>query len=679
MTPALSPWLLEAIGLALLHSLWQGAALAGVYLVFSRMSASPRARYAVALACLFALVAGLVVTTSALTPVRQSALLAVPIAADPIPLGSPSAMPAATLGAGQPIGSSVWSASPAWLAWVWIAGLGLLSLRLLADMGRVVRVVQHSRSGPRDLVEMATELGRAMGLGRLIPVRLHDALDSPVVAGWLRPLIVFPARTVEVLPTRQIRALMAHEIAHIARYDPLVNLVQSVVEVVVFFHPAAWWLSRQARDERELIADDLARTATDPETLARALAALVTPPTLAAPAATGGSMLHRIQRLLEPVRPRNPAIRTLTGAVVAATLGLVLVGDVLADGPDKRARAAGVDDPEADGCTEAYGAGLTGTELPDHASPAATRCGRMAARMGADTPDVDAITEDAVWLVEHHPAHAVHLATWDATVRGLVHRDAVTDAWSGALERHPDAPEVYRQAAIWFGATRDHDRAVALLERAVELDPFSARTRWELAEQLRSAGRADEAIAATREAEALDSDEPPYERIMAGETAVKAALETGDWDLVEQEAQALLDVVSSVDPDTWNVGNGLARAHGALGEVALRRGDAVAAAEHLTHLCDRWTPQLVSFGPDFTLAVELLDHGGHTDALSESFRECADLVGQSSDLSDGDHARVARYADFAERAEAGDPTLRDDLLQTTPTRKRSAPAEREGQ
>jgi uncharacterized protein (TIGR03435 family) len=121
----------------------------------------------------------------------------------------------------------------------------------------------------------------------------------------------------------QLEALFAHELAHIRRADYLVNLVQSVAEALLFYHPAVWWVSGHLRAEREMCCDDVAVSICgDPLVYATVLAGLEASRRAqlnVAMAATGGSLAHRIARLLGVSRP---APRTLPGPTTAA--GVVL-------------------------------------------------------------------------------------------------------------------------------------------------------------------------------------------------------------------------------------------------------------------------------------------------------------------------------------------------------------------
>lgn len=151
-------------------------------------------------------------------------------------------------------------------------------------------------------------LALRMGLhrSRHVPLKLHAGLASPVTVGFWRPVILLPAALLSGMPVALLEALLAHELAHVRRWDYLVNLLQSVAEALLFFHPVVWWLSARMRAEREQVADALAAQALqDPQQLATALHALSLH--AAAPqhagllmSARGGALLTRIERLMAP-------------------------------------------------------------------------------------------------------------------------------------------------------------------------------------------------------------------------------------------------------------------------------------------------------------------------------------------------------------------------------------------
>ncbi|MCX7289924.1 M56 family metallopeptidase, partial [Janthinobacterium sp.] len=209
-------------------------------------------------------------------------------------------------------------APPAWRAalqaWMpalvlaWGAGVGLMSLRLCLGLAWVGKLRRQAVAAPAIWQARVDALAQRMGLhrSRQVPLKLHAGLSSLVTVGFWRPVILLPAALLSGMPVALLEALLAHELAHVRRWDYLVNLLQSVAEALLFFHPVVWWLSARMRAEREQVADALAAQALqDPQQLATALHALSLH--AAAPSqpgllmsARGGALLTRIERLVAP-------------------------------------------------------------------------------------------------------------------------------------------------------------------------------------------------------------------------------------------------------------------------------------------------------------------------------------------------------------------------------------------
>ena len=157
-----------------------------------------------------------------------------------------------------------------------------------------------------------------------------------MVVGWWRPVILLPATAVTGLPSDQLALILGHELAHIRRHDYLVNLVQSVIETVLFYHPAVWWVSSRIREERENCCDDRAVSLCgDRLEYARALAALEQMRVGAwslAPSANGGTLLARIRRILGVAAADDPRARGLAGTVTLTTLAFLGLGLFIAPG-----------------------------------------------------------------------------------------------------------------------------------------------------------------------------------------------------------------------------------------------------------------------------------------------------------------------------------------------------------
>ncbi|HEX9366470.1 MAG TPA: M56 family metallopeptidase, partial [Vicinamibacterales bacterium] len=218
---------------------------------------------------------------------------------------------------------------------VWIAGVSTLSLRLLTGWIWIQRLRTRGHAPAADEWQrVATRLARRLHIGRAITLLESTLVDVPTVIGWLKPVVLLPASALAALSPRQLEAILAHELAHIRRHDYLVNLLQTLVETLLFYHPAVWWLSRRIRVERENCCDDLAVSLCgDPVAYANALADLESlrsetiPTHHIAMAATGGALLQRIRRLLGAPSShsgRGPA--WLAGSVALLLIGGIALG-----------------------------------------------------------------------------------------------------------------------------------------------------------------------------------------------------------------------------------------------------------------------------------------------------------------------------------------------------------------
>src|SRR6266700_8429858 len=159
---------------------------------------------------------------------------------------------------------------------IWLTDVTILTLRLLTGWLWVKRIRTHGvtpaePSWNRLLVRVACRLH----IRRAITLLESTLVEVPTVIGWLKPVVLLPVSALGGLAPQQLEAILAHELAHIRRHDCLVNLLQTLVETLLFYHPAVWWLSRRIRIERENCCDDLAVSLCgDPVAYATALADL---------------------------------------------------------------------------------------------------------------------------------------------------------------------------------------------------------------------------------------------------------------------------------------------------------------------------------------------------------------------------------------------------------------------
>ena len=146
-----------------------------------------------------------------------------------------------------------------WLAPLWAAGVMLMSFRLAVGWLGARRLVRLAGPPlPERWQQVALSLAAKMRVRPAFRLLESARVVGPAVIGWLRPAILVPAGALCGLSADQLEAVLAHELAHLARRDALVSLLESVAEVVLFYHPAVWWISSRIRREREHCCDDLA-------------------------------------------------------------------------------------------------------------------------------------------------------------------------------------------------------------------------------------------------------------------------------------------------------------------------------------------------------------------------------------------------------------------------------------
>ena len=302
----------SSLAWALIDFLWQGLLVGWVaaLLLALMRKARPQARYLVAcgalLLCAALPLAGMVARMAEADAGPASSAL--PVVASSTVASAVAALPVAAIDAGRFAAWTNWeSALQERLPLVllcWALGAGLLALRMVLGLAWVRRRTRagHYRLDPAWQARL-DRMAQGMGIARRVTIGLVDDLTSPVTAGWWRPVVLVPASLVSGMPPQLLEALLAHELAHVRRCDYVVNVIQSAIEILLFYHPAVWWLSKRIRDEREQIADDVAAsTLGEPRRLALALSELdlfqVTPQLI--PAAHGGNLMSRIKRLVRP-------------------------------------------------------------------------------------------------------------------------------------------------------------------------------------------------------------------------------------------------------------------------------------------------------------------------------------------------------------------------------------------
>ncbi len=301
---------MEQLGWALIHFLWQGALIGAICALCFALVRSPQWRYAIGLAG--------VAVMAVMPPLTWLAL------DRGMPAGQRFEVPAIWPQAVPDGPAGEFSNPISWIAWlplIWACGASLLSARILAGWWLERRLVQSSAPLPGDWAERLSMVALASGLSRKWRAAVSERITIPQVSGILRPILLLPASALTQIAPDQLEAILAHELAHIRRHDYLMNLLQTAVECLLFYHPAVWWLSRRVREDRELCCDAAAvEYCGDRAAYAKALLALEESRPILAMAASGGSLRDRVASLLGHRRPASFVLPVTAILLVAAGL-----------------------------------------------------------------------------------------------------------------------------------------------------------------------------------------------------------------------------------------------------------------------------------------------------------------------------------------------------------------------
>lgn len=273
ITQVLSSSLTYSVAWALLHFLWQGTALAALAGVAMALCRRAQIRYLLGVATLVLMLVAPLATLLLVNSqpgsgmddtVRSSAPPRTRPQEQSVPSRPAGAAHARSVGqlAESPVSVSHIPVSPQALLWLveaWLLGVAFFSLRSAG--GFIVLERERRRKSalvnPR-VLEICRTLERRLGIDRAIAYSECRWLQTPAVIGWFRPIVLLPVTVLTGLSEEQLRSIIAHELAHIRRFDSFVNVFQVCVETLLFYHPAIWWLNKRIREEREHCCDEMA-------------------------------------------------------------------------------------------------------------------------------------------------------------------------------------------------------------------------------------------------------------------------------------------------------------------------------------------------------------------------------------------------------------------------------------
>jgi len=227
-----------------------------------------------------------------------------------------------------------------YISLLWMVCVFSLAGKLLIEMRNVNKLPTSGSIVPEQaLLDRFSELAQQINLKKTPRLLISLKIDVPMAIGWLKPVVLIPASMVSGLNAAQLEMLMLHELAHIRRHDYLVNFIQTIIELLFFFHPGVSWIAKQMRNEREYCSDDIAvQHCGDPIAYAHALADTAslcanrhhhTIPSMAM-AASGGDLKQRVLRLVDHhCAPSNDVSKWFAGISIFFAIMFIMSNKLL--------------------------------------------------------------------------------------------------------------------------------------------------------------------------------------------------------------------------------------------------------------------------------------------------------------------------------------------------------------
>ncbi len=325
-----SPFI-SALGWALVHSLWQIGLIALLWRasIFLARKASSVLRYNLSLLALLAIPAIFLFTFLRQYHIYSGASRVVSVEYEGY------AWPVTAGGSGfylldkspPPFLEQVEAYLP-WIFWIYLAGVVLFSFHAMLSYSRF-RAMQfrHASALPLEWKKRYHRLVKQTGIKKFPRIFRTPKTDVPMVIGFFKPVILLPLAMLTALSPEQVESILLHELYHIRRKDHFVNFLQNILEILFFYHPAAWWISRQLRNEREICVDEWVVTQTNqPMAYVRALVSLeekrsATLQPVVAATQSKNLLLNRIKNIMTmKTKKFNPSQKLAAFTVILAAL-----------------------------------------------------------------------------------------------------------------------------------------------------------------------------------------------------------------------------------------------------------------------------------------------------------------------------------------------------------------------
>ena len=358
--------LLETLGLTVFHTLWSGCLLLVLLVVVLKIipASLAKVRFTVSLLTLqLLLLLFIAIFFQQWNRVATTAEPAVSIPWMPTPTEEAVVpiKPVATVPDSPSTQAVNWLAmlhrwSPWWAA-LWLLGCMVHALQVAQGLRYTHRLRVQAQPLSGKWERQFNELKQRLGMTKSVAFLASCQATVPLTFGWLKPVVLLPASVLMQLSPGQVEMIVLHELAHIRRHDYLWSLCQSVAEVVLFYHPAYWYISRMLEREREFACDQMALDITrQPHLYARTLLQLASTsaPAYGLPASGKRGLSARIQRIVTPTyRKRN--IQVLPVLLLIGLLGVASVTFALQLHQNSNDSLENQEKPVADSTDRDYG------------------------------------------------------------------------------------------------------------------------------------------------------------------------------------------------------------------------------------------------------------------------------------------------------------------------------------
>jgi beta-lactamase regulating signal transducer with metallopeptidase domain len=253
--------IIQSIGWTLIHSLWQGLAIFLLLKIAVKLLPSNRSdvRYGLGVGALvltlICSVATFLVLNPTTTPQQAFHFLTASVSNEAEGISKQSSL----LTQQSPLVTTILSwidANIIWLIRFWVLGFVVGLVRIAAGLWYIGRLRSSSHPVTDEWMNMVNNLSQTLNIKRIVAIA-EAGITSPMVIGFVKPMILFPFGLLAGLTPEQVETILVHELSHIRRQDYIINLCQAVVETIFFFNPFVMLISSLIREERENCCDDM--------------------------------------------------------------------------------------------------------------------------------------------------------------------------------------------------------------------------------------------------------------------------------------------------------------------------------------------------------------------------------------------------------------------------------------